>query len=564
MQDDDAKERNRSICRSVCWPPPFEPSPESAARDGEAHRQSTPQPRRGGNRPVRCRFASPSPRFSRRENPVTESAIFTLILIGGLQSPRTARPIIALFDGNRIIRNPLVGASPAFFGFAFVKAWSILALPYFSADKAPTRLPDILSLLPFDALFALFACTLAIASTRIIPEKLRSILFPAASTSLVASSLLLLAIYALGDSAFALMPAAIALGAFGTIGLSMLWIDFLSLFNPLRALFLNAGAVALSIVLRYCVAESSFPRIFIILAGFALLGSACYRVSWNRSSGERPRTHIAKVKATFPYKAALFVASYSFAYGLTSPFVAGMGGSTELRIIPALLVVALSFVDVKRADAKTLCSIAFPLMVCGMLVAALIPGVTPHVSFLLVDTSYAAMSMMIAAIACGISYSLGASAAWIFGMLVALQFAARSIGQFCNYLLGISANAAFIGGVVSLLAVAFIVVASIVMISEKSLFSDWGSHQADPSAVKDEFDGIPFLQMRIDSLSDAYGLTQRETDVLRRLAEKKPNAAIAAEMYIAPGTVKAHIQHIYQKMGIHTRKELMDLLGKGE
>lgn len=35
--------------------------------------------------------------------------------------------------------------------------------------------------------------------------------------------------------------------------------------------------------------------------------------------------------------------------------------------------------------------------------------------------------------------------------------------------------------------------------------------------------------------------------------------AIAEDMFIAEGTVKAHIQHIYAKLGIHSRKELFSL-----
>lgn len=38
--------------------------------------------------------------------------------------------------------------------------------------------------------------------------------------------------------------------------------------------------------------------------------------------------------------------------------------------------------------------------------------------------------------------------------------------------------------------------------------------------------------------------------------------AIANEMFIAVGTVKARIPHVYQKLGIHTRKELFELIGK--
>ena len=352
------------------------------------------------------------------------------------------------------------------------------------------------------------------------------------------------------------------LGAFGTIGMSVLWVDFYSLFNPLRSLFLNAGSIAASIILRYCTAESSSPRIFIVLIVFAALSAILYHISWDSSSSERPRSHIGKVRTTFPYKAAIFVASYSFAYGLSSPFVAGIEGVTELRIIPALFVVALAFVDVKRADIKLLYSIAFPLMVCGLLIVALIPGLSPNISFFLLDSSYATMSMMIVAIACGVSYSLGTSAAWIFGLLVAVQFVARSIGQLVNHLLATMSNEPVIQAAVSVLAIMFIIVASLVMASEKGLFTTWGSHQTDPEAVNAEYGGIPFTQMRIDGICDTYGLTQREADVVKLLAQGKSNSVIANEMFIAVGTVKAHIQHVYQKLGIHTRKELFELIGK--
>ena len=41
---------------------------------------------------------------------------------------------------------------------------------------------------------------------------------------------------------------------------------------------------------------------------------------------------------------------------------------------------------------------------------------------------------------------------------------------------------------------------------------------------------------------------------------KKP-AAIEEELYVAKSTVKTHIKHIYQKMGLHSRDELFELVG---
>ena len=49
------------------------------------------------------------------------------------------------------------------------------------------------------------------------------------------------------------------------------------------------------------------------------------------------------------------------------------------------------------------------------------------------------------------------------------------------------------------------------------------------------------------------GLSRREVEVLRLLARGLPNREIAAQLYVAPDTVKRHVQHIYDKTGLATR-----------
>jgi ATP/maltotriose-dependent transcriptional regulator MalT len=45
----------------------------------------------------------------------------------------------------------------------------------------------------------------------------------------------------------------------------------------------------------------------------------------------------------------------------------------------------------------------------------------------------------------------------------------------------------------------------------------------------------------------------RELDVLRLLAEGRPNHAIASELMVAENTVKWHLKNIFDKLGVHTR-----------
>ena len=49
------------------------------------------------------------------------------------------------------------------------------------------------------------------------------------------------------------------------------------------------------------------------------------------------------------------------------------------------------------------------------------------------------------------------------------------------------------------------------------------------------------------------GLTRREGQVLQLMAQGKNNAELAAELYLAPATVKTHINHIFTKLQVSTR-----------
>ncbi|MFD2444932.1 response regulator [Bacillus sp. CGMCC 1.16607] len=53
-----------------------------------------------------------------------------------------------------------------------------------------------------------------------------------------------------------------------------------------------------------------------------------------------------------------------------------------------------------------------------------------------------------------------------------------------------------------------------------------------------------------------YSLTERELEVLKKLADGLNNAEIAANLYLSEGTVKNYISNIYSKFDIHDRVKL--------
>lgn len=61
-------------------------------------------------------------------------------------------------------------------------------------------------------------------------------------------------------------------------------------------------------------------------------------------------------------------------------------------------------------------------------------------------------------------------------------------------------------------------------------------------------------------IAESYGLSKREEEILGHFARGKSHAAIAGELHIGSATVKTHSSNIYQKLGIHSRDELITLV----
>lgn len=56
------------------------------------------------------------------------------------------------------------------------------------------------------------------------------------------------------------------------------------------------------------------------------------------------------------------------------------------------------------------------------------------------------------------------------------------------------------------------------------------------------------------------GLTPRESEVLLLLAQGRSRTFIQSELFLSDGTVKTHIRHIYQKLDVHSKQELISFI----
>jgi DNA-binding CsgD family transcriptional regulator len=65
---------------------------------------------------------------------------------------------------------------------------------------------------------------------------------------------------------------------------------------------------------------------------------------------------------------------------------------------------------------------------------------------------------------------------------------------------------------------------------------------------------------RVMAVAGACHLSPRESEVFALLVRGRNADYIQRHLVLAPGTVKTHIQHIYQKTGVNSRQDLLDLI----
>ena len=73
---------------------------------------------------------------------------------------------------------------------------------------------------------------------------------------------------------------------------------------------------------------------------------------------------------------------------------------------------------------------------------------------------------------------------------------------------------------------------------------------------------VLLLEERCTASADALrslGLTHRQSEVLHLLARDWSTDGIAAELFISPRTVRKHLEHIYRRLGVHTREAAVSM-----
>ena len=147
-------------------------------------------------------------------------------------------------------------------------------------------------------------------------------------------------------------------------------------------------------------------------------------------------------------------------------------------------------------------------------------------------------------------------------LLFSCTFLCTNAAQLAGTLVGFFNASTLAQGDVALTAVALVAVYLVAMVS-MFLFKD-----RKLNAKEDEVAAAPqqgdALEARCNALAEGYGFTPRETEILVLLGQGRTARGISEKLYVSENTVKYHIKSIYQKLGVHARGEVIDLIERSE
>lgn len=103
-----------------------------------------------------------------------------------------------------------------------------------------------------------------------------------------------------------------------------------------------------------------------------------------------------------------------------------------------------------------------------------------------------------------------------------------------------------------------IVIIVIYVLAIASMHYSWNKRENEPVASAASVTDA--LEKRCAEVSETYKLSPRESEILVFLAQGRTRTYIQEELVLAENTVKSHVAHIYTKLGVRDRQDLIDIV----
>lgn len=269
----------------------------------------------------------------------------------------------------------------------------------------------------------------------------------------------------------------------------------------------------------------------------------------------------------------------AIAFGLISPMVSivGLRGtlSPSLSIIIVevgnlLAVLILSVIwKILRYDPSItrFCLVTLPLLAIALLLFPFLGSFYAYFLLLLGATCYTLFSMLMMLACIQESEQTATELAVVYGLFAGILYASRFVGTtlantftrsgYSDDIL-VLATAFFLAYLISL--VAFLAYRAVSRTKATPQVGKGDATEPAPLPTDDDVDRL--LGARCRTLATAYNLSAREIEVMELVAKGNTVSATAQRLYVSENTVRTHLKRLYRALDIHSRQELLDLIGR--
>lgn len=476
-------------------------------------------------------------------------------------------------------------------GFALYLAFSFLYLHDIMPQTGKAGLPGIA---PASYLAVFFATRIVVFALCAVGAYKRPKISGASTLSVCSALLIVIGLalstiilrvggfeFGASESTLMLAVAACLLGA-GDALMLLLWGRFCGTLS-LRAVYVFVLLSYIASLAVYALVVELPP---LAILAIAAVGIAAIPFLLKKSMAGRvidatePKTAALRNAVSLLWRPVFITATFAFMSNLTL-FVSGQQSvdveaaqwtSTVVTLLVVVAMVLPALLFPRRIDIGIAYRIALPIAAGGFLLLAFIWNTGGGVANSMVAMGWLITDIITWCIIANVVYTTRLPALILFGACEAVTSLASLLGVGIGYTF-----AGFIEtGSIAIMALALVAVyllSTIVLfvLKDRSI-AGYTADRTDEAealspaeeiqqneqatAVDDRF------EQRCRALAEQAQLTPRESDMLRCLAQGRSTQYMAERFTLSENTVKSHVRNVYQKLGVHSKQDVIDIVNE--
>ena len=401
--------------------------------------------------------------------------------------------------------------------------------------------------------------------------------------SLSASAFLVAAVL-LGDIHSEASTAAFLLSALSMSVVMYFWVRLYSDSDNRGGAGLHlAGSIALGGVFEVLTFSLQMQFVLFMVTILPLLGALLFRIckeagstnSFGSAPRENPPSEEDRVFPPFPsngrteyglsWKLLCALVVFGIAAGLTQFLFMPISGDTmsqavQLRLVSRYCIALTVFLGAAMLSWKpqSLYRAGSLIVIAGFLALPFLSENLGYLGSVLANAGYTCVELMVWTVvfeSARINRSDAVAPVAVSRLIMALS---TLLGMLLTYLLGAAQASAKLSLAVSSLVVYAMVIVTVMILGENGSSKSWYLIERSFTERED----TSSLSEQCRRISSSANLTARELDVLVLLAEGRSAPFISNELNIATSTVNYHVRHIYEKLGVKSKQDLIGLVRK--